>query len=163
ATAAVLFVAILVVSAFGVETEGSVLLWLTDVAYAAIPVAFLVGLLRTRLHRGAVADLVVELGSLPSPAQLREAIARCLGDPSLELAFWLAEDGRCVDPDGQALDPIARPGRALTVLEHDGKRLAALVHDPALLDEPELLDAVGAAASLALENARLQAELRAQL
>ena len=55
------------------------------------------------------------------------------------------------------------PGRAVTVLEHDGKRLAALVHDPALLDDPELVEAVGAAASLALENARLQAELRAQL
>ena len=55
------------------------------------------------------------------------------------------------------------PARAVTVLEHDGQRLAALVHDPALLEEPELLEAVGAAACLALENARLQAELRAQL
>ncbi len=163
ATCAVMLGAVLVVSAFGVETEGSVLLWIADVSYAAIPVAFLVGLLRTRLHRGAVADLVVELGSLPLPAQLRGAIARCLGDPSLELAFWLPEDGRYVDPDGQALDPGGRPGQSVTVLEHDGQRLAALVHDPALLDEPELLDAVGAAAGLALENARLQAELRAQL
>ncbi len=49
------------------------------------------------------------------------------------------------------------------MLEHDGRRVAALVHDPALEDEPELLEAVGAAASLALENARLQAELHAQL
>jgi signal transduction histidine kinase len=163
AAAAVLLVAILVVSAFGVETEGSALLWITDIAYAAVPVAFLVGLLRTRLHRGAVAELVVELGSLPSPPQLREAIARCLGDPSLELAFWLPDDGRYVDADGQALDPEGDPGRAVTALKHNGQRLAALVHDPALLDDPELLDAVGAAASLALENARLQAELRAQL
>jgi signal transduction histidine kinase len=163
ATAVLLLASVLVVSAFGVETEGSPLLWLADVAYAAIPVAFLVGLLRTRLHRSAVADLVVELGSLPSPGQLRDAIARCLGDPSLELAFWLAHDGRYVDPDGHALDPAERSGRAVTALEHNGKRLAALVYDPALMDEPELLDAVGAAASLALENARLQAELRAQL
>jgi signal transduction histidine kinase len=115
------------------------------------------------LHRGAVADLVVELGSLPSPVQLRAAIARCLGDPSLGLAFWLPDDRRYVDLDGQALDPARASGQAVTVLEHDGQRLAALVHDPAVLDEPELLDAVGAAASLALENARLQAELRAQL
>ena len=163
AAAAVLLCAVLVVSSFGVETEGSVLLWLADVAYAAIPVAFLVGLLRTRLHRSAVADLVVELGSLPPPARVREAIARTLGDPSLELAFWLPEGRRYVDAEGRTLDSERSPGRAVTVLEHGGKRLAALVHDPALLDEPELLESVGAAASLALENARLQAELRAQL
>jgi signal transduction histidine kinase len=48
-------------------------------------------------------------------------------------------------------------------LEGDGGRLAALIHDPTLLDDPALIDAVGAAASLALENARLQAELRTQL
>jgi signal transduction histidine kinase len=52
----------------------------------------------------------------------------------------------------------------VTVLEREGNRLAALTHDRALAEEePELIEAVGAAASLALENARLQAELRAQL
>jgi signal transduction histidine kinase len=158
-----LLAVVVIVSAFGVDTEGSVLLWLTDVSYAAIPVAFLVGLLRMRLHRGAVAGLVVELGSLPSPVRLRAAIARCLGDRSLGLAFWLPGEGRYVDADGEPVDPVAGSGQAVTVLEHDGKRLAALVHDRALLDEPELLDAVGAAAGLALQNARLQAELRAQL
>jgi signal transduction histidine kinase len=38
-----------------------------------------------------------------------------------------------------------------------------LMHDPALLDEPELLAAVTAAVGMALDNARLQAELRARL
>jgi signal transduction histidine kinase len=41
--------------------------------------------------------------------------------------------------------------------------VAALVHDPALLEEPKLLESVCAAARLSLENARLHAELRAQL
>jgi signal transduction histidine kinase len=41
--------------------------------------------------------------------------------------------------------------------------VAALVHDQALLERPRLLQAAGAAARLALENERLQAELRAQL
>jgi signal transduction histidine kinase len=163
AAAAVVLIVAVLVSALAMTTDGSVLLWLTDAAYAAIPVAFLVGLLRTRLHRGAVAELVVQLGSFPSPAQLREAIARCLGDRSLELAFWLPGEERYVDAHGQALDPEGDPGRAVTVLEHGGKRLAALLHDRALLDEPQLLEAAGAAAGLALQNARLQAELRAQL
>ncbi len=145
------------------DPPGGLLTWVSAVALAAVPLAFLAGLLRTRLHRSAVANLIVELGSLPPPTQIRDAIARTLGDASLELAFWLPEDGRYVDPDGHALDLEDRPGRAVTVLEHDGKRLAALVHDPSLLDEPELVQAVGVAASLALENARLQTELRAQL
>ena len=132
-------------------------------AFTAIPIAFLVGLLRTRLQRSGVADLVVELRSLSRPDDVRDAIARALGDPSLELAFWLPADERYVDPRGSPLDVTTREGRAVTVLEHDGRRVAALVHDPALLDEPELLEAVGAAASLTLENARLQAELSAQL
>ena len=67
-----------------------------------MPVALLVGLLRTRLHRSAVADLVVELGAVSEPRQFRDAIARTLGDPSLELAFWLPYDERYVDPDGNA-------------------------------------------------------------
>jgi signal transduction histidine kinase len=163
AIAIALYIPVGVVDAVGGKVEGTAVLWVADAAYAAIPLAFLVGLLRVRLHRSAVADLIVELGSLPSPTQLRDAIARCLGDPSLELAFWLPDAGRYVDPAGNALDPEESSRRVVTVLARDGKRLAALVHDSALLDEPELLDAVGAAASLALENARLQAELRAQL
>jgi signal transduction histidine kinase len=136
---------------------------ITGIAFAAVPVAFLVGLLRTRLQRSGVADLAVELRSLSRPDDVRDALARALDDPSLELAFWLPADERYVDPRGSPLDVAAREGRAVTVLEHDGRHVAALVHDPALEDEPELLDAVGAVASLALENAGLQAELRAQL
>ncbi len=145
------------------ETADGIFLWAFVVAGGIVPLAFLTGLLRTRLHRSAVADLVVELGSSPPPAQVRDALARTLGDESLELAFWLPADERYVDPDGNALDPESEPGRAVTVLEPAGKRVAALVHDPSLLDDPELVEAVGAAASLALENSRLQAELRAQL
>ena len=140
-----------------------VLEWLTSVAFGAIPVAFLVGLLRTRLHRSAVADLVVALHGPLTPTQVRDAIAGTLRDESLELAFWLPDRECYVGPDGTDLDPEGQPGRAVTVLEGDGGRLAALVHDRTLLDDPALIDAVGAAASLALENARLQAELRTQL
>ena len=59
--------------------------------------------------------------------------------------------------------PRTGPTRAVTMLEHDGEPLAAVVHDPTLRDEPELIDAAAAAARLALENARLQAEVQAQL
>jgi signal transduction histidine kinase len=158
------FTALLVLEAFGIaKAEGSVLWWIGSVAFALIPVAFLVGLLRTRMHRSRVAALVVALGAARQPGAVRDAIARALRDPSLALAFWLPDPGRYVDPDGRELAVSEEPGRAVTVLEHEGNRLAALVHDPALLDDPELVRAVGAAATLALENSRLQAELRAQL
>ena len=47
------------------------------------------------------------------------------------------------------------------MVDRDGRRVAALVHDASLLDAPELLRAVTSAAGLALENERLHAELRA--
>ena len=58
---------------------------------------------------------------------------------------------------------VPAAGRAVTILERHGRKVAALVHDPALSEDPALLDAVSSAAGLALENERLLAELRAQL
>jgi signal transduction histidine kinase len=128
-----------------------------------VPVAFLVGLLRTRLARGAVADLVVELGGQVAPGTLRAALARALRDPSLTVAYWLAEGNRFVDADGRPVTLLDGGERAVTEVRREGRRIAALVHDPALNDEPELVASAGAAAGLALENERLQAELRARL
>jgi signal transduction histidine kinase len=154
---------VIVADALGFGTEGSPLLIVGDMAYAAIPVAFLVGLLRTRLHRSAVADLVVELNSLPPPGNVRDAIAGALGDPSLEVAFWLPDEQRYIDANGAAVELDLPPRRAVSYLDRNGRRVAALVHDTGVDDDPELLDAVRAAATLALDNLRLQAELRAQL
>ena len=127
---------------------------------ALMPVAFLAGILRTRLARAGIADLVIALGN-GSP--LRDALADALGDPSLDLAYWSAQRQAWVDDEGQTLsEPIARGGNAATFVEHGGKRVAALLHDRSLSDQRELVDAVAATASLAFEKERLQAELRAQ-
>ena len=83
--------------------------------------------------------------------------------PSLTLAFWLPEFGRYVDLDGRPVEPTAGSGRASTPIDRDGTHVAILEHDAALRDEPELLAAVAAGAGLALDNARLQAELRARV
>ena len=129
-----------------------------------IPAAFLFGLLRTRLQRGGVAGLVVELGAQPPAARVRDLLARALGDPSLELVFWRAAANSYVDPAGRAASlPVPESSQAVTFLEGEGERLGALMHDRSLLDDPQLLEGVAAAARLALDNARLQAELRAQL
>jgi signal transduction histidine kinase len=136
-------------------------------AYAVIgiaPFAFLFALLRARLARTGLGDLFVELRSDLQPAALRAALSRALGDPSLTLAYWLPQFRSWADLDGRALAlPAAGSGRTTTLIEREGAHVAALLHDPALTDEPELLDAVTAAAGIALEHGRLQVELKARV
>jgi signal transduction histidine kinase len=146
-------------------TRSQTLLTVTIVVLATVPLAFLAGLVRARLARIAVGDLFVELRGNPSPTDLREALAHALRDPSLALAYWLPEFGTYADLDGRPVRlPTGDPGRATTLIDRDDDtHVAALLHDPALRDEPKLLDSVAAAAALSLENARLHAELHARL
>lgn len=137
--------------------------WWQVVGQLAVPCAYLVGLLSSWLASVHVADLVREVDRVP-PHELQAALARAVGDPSLDVAFWLPERGVYADADGRQVDlPGGGSGRGVTTLEHDGEPLAALLHDESLLDDPGLIEAAGAAAGLALENARLEAELKAQL
>jgi signal transduction histidine kinase len=137
--------------------------WWQVVGQIALSFAIVWGLLYSRLAAAHVADLMRDLDRVP-PERLQDSLARALDDPSLELAFWLPERNAYADATGRPVS-LPTPGsrRAVTVLESDGEPLAALVHDPSLREDERLLDAAGAAARLALENARLQAELRAQL
>jgi signal transduction histidine kinase len=128
------------------------------------PVAFLIGLMDARLARSGVGDLFVELQADPPPSALRDALARALRDESLTLVYWLPEFERWADLDGRPVDlPEPDSGRATTLIDMKGAHVAALLHHRSLDDEPELLDAVSAAAGIALENGRLHAELKARL
>jgi signal transduction histidine kinase len=132
-------------------------------AFGVVPIAYMVGLVRTRMGRATASDLIVELGRGLEPGQLRDAIARSLRDPSLELGFWIRDPDEYVDVDGHPVSVVPPAGRAVTILERHGRKVAALVHDAALGESPALLDAVSTAAGLALENERLLAEVRARL
>jgi signal transduction histidine kinase len=149
----------------GLEPAAEAVTWATFATVALVPLAFLAGLARSHVYRtGAVAELVQRLGGRPGGAELRDALARALGDPTLELAFWLPEAGRYVDAQGKPVElPSDDPGRAVTSIEHDGAAVAALIHDPGLTDEPELVRGIGSAASLALKNQRLEADLTMRL
>jgi signal transduction histidine kinase len=137
--------------------------WIVQVAELSVPVALAVGLIWGGGGRRALAGLVVALERTP-PGAVRDALARTLGDPSLELALWLPERDSYVDAEGAPVTlPTAGSGRAVTTLGSADAPVAALIHDPVLLERRGLLAAAGAAARLALENERLQAELRAQL
>lgn len=155
--------AALIASGLVTTVSDTTALWLEHVALislALVPIAFLAGILRTRLARARIAGLAI---ALADGMPLRDALADALGDPSLELAYWSAQREEWVDVEGRTLsDPIARGAHAATFVEHAGTRVAALLHDRTLTEEPELVDGVAATAGLAFEKERLQAELRAQ-
>jgi PAS domain S-box-containing protein len=123
-----------------------------------VPLAFLFGLLRSRLLRAEVGRLVVELGEARESAQLRGVLSRGLRDPTLDVAYRL-DDDTWIDSEARVIElPVAGSRRAATFVEHEGRSVAAIVHDESLLADPELLEAVAAAASLSLQNqGRLQA------
>jgi signal transduction histidine kinase len=54
-------------------------------------------------------------------------------------------------------------GRAITPLQRGNRPFAALIHDARLLEQPGLVQEVLSAASLAVQNEQLQAEVNAQL
>jgi signal transduction histidine kinase len=135
------------------------------VPFGLVPYVFLGSLFRARMLRGgAFRELVAGLSTAPGGGELRDALAKAVGDPSLELAYWVPDVRQYVDLEGR---PVALPnggsGRAITEVRLEDRLVAALEHDASLLDDPEHVRGVGAAAALALENERLEAELRAKV
>jgi signal transduction histidine kinase len=135
------------------------------VAFAILPFAFLAGLVRSRYSRaGAVGELIERLNNPEADRSLGLALADALGDRSLKLVYWRPSAGHYVTYDGRPVElPEAGSGRAVTEVEREGIRVGAIIHDASLADEPGLVRAVAASAALALENERLEAELRARL
>jgi len=117
-----------------------------SVGLLLVPVLVVSGPLRRRLDRTRVADLVLHLADAPGPEPVRAAVARALDDPSLELYFRL---GDCyVDSRGRTV-PSLPAGHVVTAVGRD----VFLTHRAGLLDQGQLVEAVAAAARLALENA----------
>ncbi|HET6693282.1 MAG TPA: histidine kinase [Pedococcus sp.] len=138
--------------------------WVGAVAFAAVPVSFLLGLLRQQLDRSAVGRLVVDLGEMREGDQLDGLLRTALKDPSVQVAYWRDETAEYVDATGLPVRlPSPEENRAVTVVAREGRRIAALVHDVSVADDPALVSGAVAAAGLALENERLHAEVRAQL
>ena len=136
----------------------------TQVAILPLPFVFLASLLRGRLARaGAVGAFVAQLSRTPGRGEMGAALAEVLEDPTLELAYWLPEENRYVDASGR---PVALPtngARKYTEIDLDGRPVAAMIYHEILAEDPQHLEAVGAAAALALDRERLDAELRVRL
>ncbi|MBL7488683.1 histidine kinase [Frankia sp. AgB1.9] len=127
-------------------------------AVASLTVPFFAGLLSERLAFASVGALVGRLGHVTA-GEVEAALGELLGDDGLRVAFPTA-DG-LVDTAGHPYPPPSDAARAVTPL--GDPPVALLLHDPALAEQQTLLDAAAGAARLALENARLHAEVRRQV
>ena len=108
--------------------------------------------------------LLVPRATLTATGPVREMLAESLGDSSLSIAYWVPEREVFVDEAGHPVKlPEPGSGRTWTSVERDGRRVAAIVHDAALDTSAELVHAAAAGASLALDNERLKADLRARV
>jgi signal transduction histidine kinase len=129
------------------------------------PLLFVISTVLARTARGALGTAIVDLEPGAPPGQLRGALARALGDSTLQVAFQQPDGAGYVDTAGQAVE-VAQPGPGRAVVPISGSREATgavLVYDEGLELEPQLVRLTAAAAGMALDHARLQAEVRAQL
>jgi signal transduction histidine kinase len=142
--------------------NGRALLWAYDLVVLLAALGLFVQLVWLRSSVASVTGLVVDLGDPRTATRLRDRLARALGDPSLAIAYAVP-DGGYVDETGRPFDLPTGVDRAITPIDEDGRRVAVLVHDAAVLDDPTLVSAVSAATRLAVANAALQADVRARV
>jgi signal transduction histidine kinase len=135
--------------------------WALYGTVVAIACGLTADLLWGRWGRAALTGLVVDLGDRHEPQALRAALARTLGDPELELAYCIDHRAGWVDEAGRSVQlPAPHDNRRrVTLIDEGGVPVAALVHDPAALSDPALVNSVAAAASIAIANVRLQADV----
>lgn len=144
--------------------DARAVLFTYDLTVGLIAVGLFADLLWGRWAQAAVTGLVVDLGEPAAAGTVRDRLARTLGDPTLVVGYWLPELDRYVDEAGRPIEiPTRGQERAVTPIEKDGRPVAVLIHDIAVLDDPALISAVASAIGLALSNARLQAEVQARV
>jgi signal transduction histidine kinase len=132
-------------------------------ARVLLPFAFVAAIVLARAYAGAALESMVrDLTGRTSAAGLERIVRSVLDDRSAQLAFWLPRAHVFADRHGRALAPAAPDsGSSQRIFGRaDGAPVVAIVHDSALDEDYELVEAVGAASMLALENERLQQDLR---
>jgi signal transduction histidine kinase len=136
--------------------------WFVLASFASVPAGFLVGLLRSRLARSGILRLVVDTADEPSLREAELALREATGDPTLRLAYWVDEVHGFVNVRGKPfVIPEDTPTRVTTKIDYMGNPIAALLHDRALLDEPNLLAEVVGVVRMGLEKDRGERVLRA--
>jgi signal transduction histidine kinase len=134
------------------------------VTFTAVPFLFLAGLLGTTMARGAgLGTIFSAVPERASPGEVQEGLRQALRDETAQVAYWYGEGGHYVDVDGNRFElPPDTRQRVVTRLDYADEPVAAIVHDAALREEPELLDGIANAARIALERDKLLVEVRAR-
>jgi signal transduction histidine kinase len=125
------------------------------------PLGFIAALLFASAYAGAaLAFMSGRLVGEPSVAAVEQLVRRVLDDAQARLAFWSPRYERFVDRHGRPV-PLDPTDSSLSWWSfwRSGEPVMAIVHDSALSEDTELIEAVGAAAVLAVENRRLQQHL----
>jgi class 3 adenylate cyclase len=131
--------------------------------YGIVPVGFMTGQLRSQSRQAAAGQAVIELGGMGTPEELEGRLRTVLRDPTLSVLHWSDSAAAYLDARGRATTlPPDGEERAVTLLERLGRPMTALVHDRAVLRDPDLAKTVTAAVRLAVENERLHGEIEAR-
>jgi len=129
--------------------------------YSIVPVGFVTGQLRSERKHAAAGRLVIELGRIGAPAELEQHLRSVLGDPSLAVLHWSEGAGAYVNGAGKPTPlPTDQEQRAMTFLERDGRPMTLLLHNAAVLDDPDLAATVQAAVRFVIERERLDGQVR---
>jgi class 3 adenylate cyclase len=130
--------------------------------YGIVPVGFIDGQLRSEKRHAAAGRLVIELGRMAAPGELEQQLRRALRDPTLVVLHWSEAAGSYLDGAGRPV-PLPADGeeRGVTYLERRGRPMTALVHDPAVLDDPDLAGTVLAAVRFVIESESVHGQIQA--
>jgi len=130
--------------------------------YRIVPVGFITGQLRTERRHATAGRLVIELGRNPAPGELEQRLRAVLRDPTLAVLHWSDAAGAYLDGAGRPTPlPAKKEGRSVTYLERRGRPTTALVHDPAVLDDPDLTETVLDAIRFVVEKDRQRGQIPA--
>jgi len=130
--------------------------------YGIVPVGFITGQLESERSNATAGRLVIELGRQRAPGELEQRLRSVLRDPTLAVLHWSDSSGAYLDGTGKPAPlPAEGAGRGVTLLERQGRPMTALVHAPAVLDDPRLAETVLAAVRFVVEKELLHGQIQA--
>jgi class 3 adenylate cyclase len=128
--------------------------------HGIVPVGFITGQLQTARQEAAAGRIVIELGRIGTSRQLEDELRGALDDPLLSILRWSKEAGSYVGWDDELVPlPGAAASQTVTFLQGRGHPLTAIVHDRAVLVDPEITEVVLAAVHLVMGKELVDAEL----
>ena len=142
------------------------LVLIVALALPAIAAGFFVGLFQRRLYASdALQKLAAHVTGRSTPGEIQTALADALQDPSLQIVHGVnGTPRRWIDTEGHSVDPPGPDsGRHLSEIRDGDRIVAGIVHDSALCNQHDLVEAVGSYALIALDNRRLTDRVESSL